>query len=155
MRFLCDVMLGRLARWLRAAGHDALLADDAEEDRRLLDMAAEEGRILLTLDRRLARRRAAPGRVVLLHSESVAEQASELRRGLGVDWLRAPFSRCVVDNTLLRPAGAEEVAALPEKVRALGGPVSECPLCHRLYWPGDHHRRMRERLESWQEGGGA
>jgi uncharacterized protein with PIN domain len=155
MRFLCDAMLGRLARWLRAAGHDTRLADEADDDRHLLEIAVREGRILLTLDRRLAGRKAGAGRVVLLHSESVAEQAGELRRGLGVDWLRDPFSRCVVDNTPLRPAGAEQVATLPEKVRALGGPVAECPHCHRLYWPGDHHRRMRERLESWQQGGGA
>jgi len=155
MRFLCDAMLGRLARWLRAAGHDTRLADDAADDRHLLQAAAQEDRLLLTLDRRLAGRGAGTGEVVLLHSERVAEQARDLRRRLGVDWLHDPFSRCVVDNTPLRPARPEEVAALPAKVRRLGGPVAKCPRCQRLYWPGDHHRRMRARLETWQGEGGA
>lgn len=144
-------MLGRLARWLRAAGHDTRLADDAAQDRQLLETAARENRILLTLDRGLAGRRAGKGRALLLHSERIEAQARELRRRLGVDWLHAPFSRCVVDNTPLRPASAEEVAVLPRKVRDIGGAVAKCPLCHRLYWAGDHHRRMRERLKRWQE----
>jgi len=154
MRFLCDAMLGRLARWLRAAGHDALLARDAQQDRDLLETAAQEDRVLLTLDRALAGRRAGQGRVLLLGSERIEAQARELRRRLGVDWLHDPFSRCVVDNAPLRPASAEEVAGLPRKVRGIGGPVARCPLCQRLYWAGDHHHRMRERLERWQAEGG-
>ncbi|MGC9369983.1 MAG: Mut7-C RNAse domain-containing protein [Paracoccaceae bacterium] len=153
MRFLCDAMLGRLARWLRAAGHDTRLAGGAERDGDLLEAAAREDRILLTLDRGLAGRRAGQGRVLLLGSERIEAQARELRRRLAVDWLHAPFTRCVVDNALLRPANAEEVATLPRKLRAIGGPVARCPLCQRLYWAGDHHHRMRERLERWQAEG--
>lgn len=149
MRFLCDAMLGRLARWLRAAGHDVRLADGAEEDRDLLTIAAEDGRILLTRDRRLAERNAARGRVFVLDSEALAEQVHALKRGLGVDWLEAPFSRCVVDNTPLRVASPQETATLPGKVRDLGGAVFVCPTCGRLYWAGDHHRHMRDRLEDW------
>ena len=77
MRFLCDAMLGRLARWLRAAGHDALLARDAQQDRDLLETAAQEDRVLLTLDRALAGRRAGQGRVLLLGSERIEAQARE------------------------------------------------------------------------------
>lgn len=151
MKFLCDAMLGRLARWLRAAGHDTLLADDADDDRHLLETAASEGRILLTRDRGLAERKAAKGRVLVLQSEAIREQARELNLALAVDWLLAPFSRCVVDNTPLHAARPDEAEALPRKVRDLGGPVASCPLCGRVYWAGDHHRRMRERLVSWEK----
>ena len=151
MKFLCDAMLGRLARWLRAAGHDARFADCADDDRHLLESAIEEGRILLTRDRGLAERKSARGRVLLLQSETVSMQARELKRRLGVDWLYDPFTRCIVDNTPLRVATPEEAAALPGKVRGYGEPFASCPMCRRVYWAGDHHQRMRRRLESWQK----
>ena len=40
-RFVADVMLGRLARWLRALGHDTLYFRDAP-DSRLLGSALRE-----------------------------------------------------------------------------------------------------------------
>ena len=49
MSFLCDAMLGGLARWLRAAGYDAEFEygiDDCE----LIRRAGEGGRILLSSD---------------------------------------------------------------------------------------------------------
>ena len=39
MRLLCDEMLRGLGRWLRAAGHDVVIAS-GEPDRALLDRAA-------------------------------------------------------------------------------------------------------------------
>lgn len=148
--FLCDAMLGRLARWLRAAGHDTLLADGTETDAGLLERAADDGRLLLTRDRGFLEHKAARGRVFLLQTSTPARQAKELKRALGLDWLFKPFSRCVVDNTLLRPADSHEISQLPPKVRERDGEVFKCETCGRLYWSGSHHRRMKERLESWQ-----
>ncbi len=45
-RFLCDEMLGRLCRYLRAAGYDALLANGGRGDAELLRQCLEEGRYL-------------------------------------------------------------------------------------------------------------
>ena len=52
MRFLCDAMLGGLAKWLRAAGYDAYYAREGTDvsDRTLTAKALEEGRVLLTSD---------------------------------------------------------------------------------------------------------
>jgi len=54
-----------------------------------------------------------------------------------------------VDNAVLRPATEAERASLPPRARALPGPVRACPQCARLYWPGNHVRRMTARLERW------
>ena len=55
---LCDVMLGSLVTYLRMCGYDAADALDRgiEADERLLELAREEGRTLLTRDRQLAAR---------------------------------------------------------------------------------------------------
>lgn len=152
MKFYCDAMLAGLARWLRAAGHDTCLAS-SEDDKSLLRTALAQDRILLTRDRDLARRNEANGRVVLLESDRVPDQARELKRKLDVDWLHDPFSRCVVDNSPLRDATGDEVAAVPKGVRETREHFTACPACGRIYWRGDHHRRMRERLRNWQKGG--
>ncbi len=150
MKLLCDEMLARLGRWLRAAGYDTRIAEPGADDRALLETAAAEDRILLTCDGELGKRRDARGRVVVLEHDGLEEEARELRRRLGVDWLHAPFTRCVVDNTPLRVPSRQEQAGLPPRVRALGGPYTACPACGRIYWTGNHHRRMRARLEDWQ-----
>lgn len=64
MRFLCDEMLVRLARLLRAAGYDAAMAPAGTRDDELLRIAHHEKRLLLTRDKRLSQqtRRDAGGR---------------------------------------------------------------------------------------------
>ena len=155
MRLLCDEMLGRLGRWLRAAGYDTLVAEPGSDDRHLFQTAIADQRLLLTRDRGLAARTGAGRHVVVLDADGVPAQAREVVRRLAVDWLHAPFSRCVVDNAVLREAAHAEVEAAPPLVRAMGGPFLACPRCGRLYWEGSHHRRMLARLRSWRGSPGA
>jgi uncharacterized protein with PIN domain len=143
MRFLCDEMLVRLARMLRAAGYDTYLAADGEPDEELIRIARREGRVLLTRDKRLA---ASAPESVLIHGLGVDAEARSLTRAVVMDWDFAPFTRCVVDNAHLRDATADEIARMPAKAQALPGPFRACPACGRLYWPGSHVRRMADRL---------
>lgn len=141
MRFLCDEMLARLARLLRAAGHDTLLAAGQTDDD-LLAVAEADDRILLTRDKALAARAGSRGRLVA--GQDVMAEAA----GLEVDWRAAPFTRCVVDNTYLIDSSEADIARMPESARTLPGPFRTCPACGRLYWPGSHVRRMAEQLST-------
>lgn len=141
-------MLAALARWLRAAGYDAALAPPAAPDRSLIDQARAEGRVLVSRDRTLVAE-ARGVRAVLLPDGGLDDQAAALGRLLDLDWRAAPFTRCMMDNTPLRAATAEEIAAMPESSRNRPGPFRACPRCGRLFWPGSHVRRMDERLARW------
>src|SRR6266576_33679 len=78
VRLLCDEMLARLGRWLRAAGYDTEIAAGGVPDRALVARCAGEGRVLLTRDRHLAEIAAARGVPVLRLSQSRIEaQARE------------------------------------------------------------------------------
>jgi uncharacterized protein len=142
MRLLCDEMLKGVGRWLRAAGYDVALVDDGAHDDDLLARAAAENRLLLTCDRRLAGRAAPDARVIVLRTERFDSAARELRERLGIDWLHAPFTRCLLDNAPLIPASQEDVARLPATAREGADSITRCPECGRLYWPGSHVRRM-------------
>ncbi len=67
-RFLVDAMLGRLARWLRLLGYDSVYfihTADAE----LVRLARADGRIILTRDHGLARRRGVDHEVALTYPQ--------------------------------------------------------------------------------------
>lgn len=145
-RFLCDAMLGGLARWLRAAGYDALLAGPAVRDRDLVAQAVRESRRLLTRDRRMMQVRAADQVVLILEGNGIDAWMGELAVRLGLDWLAAPLSRCLVCNLTLEEAPVALRAGLPPGPRACPGPLRRCPACERLYWQGSHAKRMLHRL---------
>ena len=149
MRLMCDEMLLRLGRWLRAAGYDTAIAGGGLDDRALIARCAAERRVLLTRDRHLAARAEGVVRVLRLTEDRVEPQARMLRNALGIDWQRAPFTRCIVDNAVLDPAPPEAAARVPDRSRAAGGKLRSCPCCKRLYWPGGHVRRMQARLAVW------
>lgn len=148
-RLFCDAMLADLARWLRAAGYDTGLASVSAMDRAVLDASRAQSRILLTRDRHLAAHAGSAIRVMLLAVDGLDAQAAELAAALGIDWTRAPFTRCLLDNTPLHDATPDERARIPPRARDLPGPFRACPACGRVYWPGSHVRRMQARLEQW------
>jgi hypothetical protein len=130
-RFLVDGMLGRLAKWLRAAGHDVDLADRARR----------EDRVLLTRDHALARRRGV--RSLLVESETLDDQ---LRQVLGL-FPPAASARCLRCNVALEPVPLAAVQDfVPPYVRAHQSVYWLCPCCRRVYWQGTHWQHMQEQL---------
>lgn len=147
---MCDAMLARFARYLRAAGYDVELADNAAADRDILQQANEEKRWLLTVDRKILEHKAAQGRVVMLPHGLLDAQARALQAHFALDWTALAFTRCILDNAPLQPLKEEEAGQVPEDVRNSGEPVMQCPVCRRVYWRGSHYRRMMGRLRRWQ-----
>ncbi len=150
MRFLCDEMLGRCARYLRAAGYDTTLAMGGLPDRDLLEIAHRERRHLLTCDRRIAEHRRARDTAFILPRGNLDDAAAAITRAFHVDWLHAPFTRCLIDNSPLAAVMEPDRARVPDDVDA--GNARHCPTCGRIYWAGSHHRRMQRRLEGWAAG---
>lgn len=149
-RFLCDEMLGRLCRYLRAAGYDAAFARPGETDAHLLMRTVAEQRRLLTMDRKIMEHKAVEGVATVLPTTNLDGLAVFMAREFKVDWLRAPFTRCLVDNALLRQASEEEIARVPADARRPGESVLACPDCGRVYWHGSHVKRMLRQMRCWR-----
>ncbi|HDN80063.1 MAG TPA: hypothetical protein ENG33_06340, partial [Chloroflexi bacterium] len=105
MKFLADSMLGSLAKWLRILGYDTLYFPNME-DSELARLAMKEGRVLLTRDQELARRKGL--KALLIKSEKLQEQITQVFRELNLE-KKNPFSRCPVCNTPLQPVDKEAV----------------------------------------------
>ena len=109
-RFVVDVNVGRLAKWLRIMGYDTLFPREAG-DNELVRIALREGRVLVTRDADIARRRAVrlqQMRVVCIKDDDLRGQLRQLVPELNLD-LTGRFSRCVRCNQVLDPIAKEEV----------------------------------------------
>ena len=149
-RFLCDEMLGRLCRYLRAAGYDTLLAQSGANDAELLRQSHAEGRHFLTQDQLVREHKAACGVALIMPHESLDHLAALLGEHYHLDWLSHAFTRCLVDNTPLVAADAAALARAPQDALKPDELLRHCPNCGRVYWRGSHYRRMHAKLVTWQ-----
>ena len=144
-RFLLDVHLGTLARRLRLAGVDAAYANDAA-DEALIEQANASGRVLLTRDRGLLRRRS-----LWLGAYVRGAQPDDQLRDV-LDRFApplAPWTRCTACNGLLAPARKADVEPLLESgTRRTYQAFSRCSGCGRVYWRGAHSQRLQRVVDS-------
>ena len=147
VRFVCDAMLGGLARWLRAAGYEAFWRegiDDAEAVAETQRRAA----MLVTCDRELVNRRAIQSGLVpcllLPHPLRRIEQVEYVIRTLRLPLREA---RCMACGGRLCGVPKESVRdRAPPKAYAWCDRFFVCDGCGRLLWHGTHWQRISEQL---------
>ncbi|MEK7681423.1 MAG: Mut7-C RNAse domain-containing protein [Chloroflexota bacterium] len=154
-RFLVDINVGRLARWLRVLGYDALLARDVD-DNALVRLALREGRVLLTRDTQILKRRVVTLgllRALLIQHDAVADQLRQVMDALSLEGTAHAFSRCIECNEPLAQRRPDEVRVMvPPYVYGTQRAYSQCPTCRRVYWRGTHWGNMRKEMERVRPG---
>ncbi|HYB99128.1 MAG TPA: Mut7-C RNAse domain-containing protein [Candidatus Limnocylindrales bacterium] len=143
-RFLADAMLVGLARWLRMLGYDTA-CDPNAGDAALARRCYDEGRILLTRDRRLPSQWRLP-QVLLVEADKPLAQVEEVAARFGLRLGAAVFTRCSRCNVRLEPVPAASAGADLPPGAPTGEPMHRCPECRRYYWEGSHVERMRREL---------
>ena len=150
VRFLCDAMLGGLAKWLRAAGYDAYYAREGTDvsDRTLTAKALHEGRVLLTSDGDfLERKPVRDGSVgfLLVPHLPLEDQLRLVAKHFGLVRYQ---SRCMVCSGKLGIVSREVVEDLvPPGVVRDHESFFLCQNCGRVFWHGSHWQRISGRLE--------
>ncbi|MGD0229378.1 MAG: Mut7-C RNAse domain-containing protein [Syntrophorhabdales bacterium] len=144
MRFVCDAMLGKLAKYLRLLGFDAAYAAGPAA----LDgiSATDPGRILLT------RRRgghAGFARTIRIESEIAQRQLREIKALIKPEIKRENVcGRCIECNVeLIEVEKADVESLVPEFVFHAYARFRTCPSCRRVYWEGTHTRGMETLLK--------
>lgn len=146
-RFVLDVHLGKLARYLRMLGFDTLYENDCTEDRLLL-ISNNERRILLTRDRELLQDPSVE-RALLIKSEDPRLQLAQVLERFDLFNATAVFQRCVCCNNLVESVAKQDILfRLPPKVRIGFDEFQRCRFCDKIYWKGSHFERMQEFIRS-------
>lgn len=153
-RFIADAHFGGLARLLRMAGFDTFY-DNGIGDDEIEALAAREGRIVLTRDLELLKRRGIAHGCYLRAPDSVG-QLREVFDRLDLAHRVQPFSRCMACNAALHAVDKTAVLdRLPGKVRERQQRFTLCRGCDRVYWQGSHWQRMRALIDELCQAGPA
>jgi len=143
MKFVCDAMLGKLAKYLRLLGFDASYA----RNKAALEywLSQDPDRVLLT--RRSGTEFSSP--TIHIRSELIREQLDEIK-GL----IKAGFNgdtalnRCIECNVPLAEVDKTDIESLvPEFVYHSYAKFRICPSCKRVYWDGSHAKGMGELIK--------
>ena len=144
-KFIADCHLGKLAKYLRVMGFDTLYFNSID-DNDLIEIADREERIILTRDKELHERGNAP--TFYLEPIDNLEQLRALHKHFFIKDFELR-SRCIVCNVLLESVEKNSIEEkIPKKVKLYFSEFEICPTCKRIYWHGDHYKRMMKTINS-------
>lgn len=147
MKFLCDQMLGTLAKWLRIYGFDTFFVNSEMDDAKLMEITKKENRILITRDRNLiqsARRENL--KTIEIKTTDINEQISTVLGDIKIDKTKV-LSRCILCNTEVEEIKKEDIKAkVPKRVFDNNEKFWFCKKCNKIYWKGSHCEKMFEKI---------
>lgn len=140
-KFVLDIHLGKLARYMRMLGLDTFYRNDLK-DEEIVHISLTEIRTILTRDVGLLKR----GNVTrgyFVRNTEIEKQLEEVVKRFQLENEIKEFSRCIECNTLLKPIDKEKIIdQLPPKVRKYYNEFYTCPNCSKIYWKGSHVEDM-------------
>lgn len=139
-RFIADVMVGRLARYLRMAGYDVIYSNDAHDDL-IIDIAAKENRVVLTRDTMMLKRKQFNNGIlksVFINDDSLREQLLQVSSYMNLE-LKPDLIICLICNSPLKTVSRENVKNhVPAYVYKTQDNFKYCRNCGKYYWRGTH-----------------
>lgn len=152
MRFVVDCMLGKLAKWLKIMGFDAVFFNRIEDDE-LLGVAENENRVLLTRDTGLMER-SSHLKALFIEHEDWRKQLAQVVSVFNLRKQCEPYSRCIECNRALKKIPKEKARNLVTPfVYDTVQEFALCPQCGRVYWKGTHHLDMDFTIEELLDNG--
>lgn len=147
--FFCDAGLGGLARWLRAAGYDALWEAGIDDDV-LLAKSRQADRTVLTTDSMLMERRVLRDEVIssmwLPPTLSIADQLARVFLEFN---LQVGSPRCMSCGGHLKPVQKEELGdRIPPRTYRWLNDYFLCTQCGKVFWHGTHWLSIVRQLQS-------
>ncbi|MCK9614005.1 MAG: Mut7-C RNAse domain-containing protein [Candidatus Omnitrophica bacterium] len=149
MKFIVTRELGKLVRWLRIIGFDAVFYDK-ESKGTLIIQALRDDRIIVT--RTKERIDDLQKKTIVVTCDNVKEQLQEVigKLKLKIEEEKM-FSRCTLCNELLVAAKKEEVKELiPERVYNQQTAFKKCSACGKVYWQGSHLAKVSAIVNEFQ-----
>jgi len=146
MTFVVDCMLGKLAKWLKILGFDAVFFRKIADDT-LLEIAKKENRILLTRDTGLIER-AKNMKPLFIESENWRTQVEQVLDHFDLWRDIQPNSRCIECNVRTKDLPKEKAKNLVTPfVFENADTFALCPDCGRVFWRGTHLKDMEAKID--------
>ena len=146
-RFILDVHLGGLARYLRFAGFDTLYSSMDPGDQSIAYVSKHENRIAVSRDIGLLKRSIIQYGYWIRHTQ-VQNQFSEIAKRYKLMAYANPFSRCTLCNGLIDQVEKHAVInELPPRVGEQFNEFWRCSQCQQIYWKGLHYLKIKKCID--------
>ncbi|HVK96663.1 MAG TPA: Mut7-C RNAse domain-containing protein [Flavisolibacter sp.] len=143
-KFIADVHLGKLAKYMRLVGIDTFY-NNSYSVKQIIATAIEEGRIILSRNNSFTSLQNIPSFIV--NNEDSKEQLKNVLSQFKGDIKLQPFTRCLICNGLLEAVEKETISHLLEKnTREYYSEFWICSECSHIYWKGSHFAKMLQFL---------
>lgn len=143
VKFILDVHLGKLCKYLRILGFDTYYRNDLE-DSEIVSISVNENRIILTRDIGILKN----GKVThgyWVRSQNSRQQLWEVIHRFDLENILQPFYRCISCNGLIHPVEKEKIEhLLRENTKRFFTDFYQCNACGKVYWEGTHYENMQE-----------
>jgi len=149
--FYLEASLTGLAKWLRFFGYPAQICD---KKLKVEEVLKHKDKIFLITSKETAEILSKVGvRYLLIPRENLKTQLNFVVNRLNLR-TELRLNICTVCGSKLIPKKKEEVKSLvPERVYKTYEEFNYCPCCGRVYWEGDHIKRLKARLKNILVGG--
>lgn len=145
LKFVADTMLGKLARWMKILGYDVIYFRQID-DKQLIDVSRQSGRIIVTRDRQLANIPTLD--TFLIDSTDIWQQLKQVTKTYKLRFQETLFTRCTVCNGEIKPVKKSQVyEQLPTLVQRTQEEIYRCENCGKLYWEATHVKRIKRQLK--------
>ena len=147
LKFISDVHLGKLSKYLRLCGFDTYYHVCCN-DQEIINLAVSNKRIILTRDRELLKNKQVT-HGYWIRSQHLDEQLEEVFLRFDLKNQILLFSRCMECNGILTDVSKENILyRLLPRTRQYYQKFKKCPDCDRIYWDGPHYERMKGYIEN-------
>ena len=143
MKFICDIMLGKLTKYLRMVGMDTSYSSSLSLSQIIAAAATEQRTVLTRRTGQLLPEQQASS--YFIQSNYPYEQLQDVisHFNLQPDSSRF-FTRCLLCNELLTAMEKAAVAEnVPDYVFSTVNEFARCPRCNKIYWKGTHFELIK------------
>jgi len=145
-KFILDVHLGKLARYLRMFGFDTLYENNFD-DVTIVKISHDEHRTILTRDLGILKRSQVTHGYYVRNTDPI-EQMKELLERFQLRSQLKNFTRCIECNALLEKIDKDKILdQIPEMVKMNCETYYRCSGCSKIYWKGTHFDEMSKRIK--------
>lgn len=141
IRFICDVHLGKLTRYLRILGVDVIY-NNSLSDEEIANISVKTRRVILTRDIGLLKRKNIKFGYYVRQSLP-EKQLKEVISNFNLFKQFSPFSLCLKCGEKIKPIQKEKAL---ETLKGYSFPFEtdfyKCKKCNKIYWEGSHFERM-------------
>ena len=143
VKFILDVHLGKLAKFLRLLGFDSVYKNQ-QDDKKIIQTAKQEKRIILTRDIGILKHNEVT-HGYYVRSDDPKKQLGEIVQRFDLKDQVNPFTICLECNGLLNQIHKDKIThLLDEATRKYYDTFYMCRECQKIYWKGSHYKDMIE-----------